>query len=59
VAKEVDGRRVILPVWHNVTAADVRNYSLTLADRVAASSSEGIQVVVEKLLQAITSEGSG
>ncbi|MCH8947340.1 MAG: toll/interleukin-1 receptor domain-containing protein, partial [Acidobacteria bacterium] len=53
VAKEVGGKKVILPVWHNVTADDVRNYSLTLADRVAASSSEGLKAVVEKLIEAM------
>lgn len=53
VAKEVGGRKVVLPVWHNVTADDVRNYSLTLADRVAASSSEGLEAVVGKLIEAI------
>lgn len=54
VAKEVGGRKVILPVWLNVTAEDVRNYSLTLADRVAASSSDGLDAVVEKLVEAIS-----
>ncbi len=53
VAKEVGGKKVILPVWHKVTAADVRKYSLTLADKVAANSSEGIPSVVARLLEAI------
>jgi hypothetical protein len=53
VAKEVGGKKVILPVWHNVTASDVREYSPSLADKVAANSSEGISAVVAKLLEAI------
>jgi hypothetical protein len=53
VAKEVDGRRVILPVWHNVTVKDVRKYSPPLADRVATNSREGIRNVAAKLLRAI------
>jgi hypothetical protein len=44
---------VILPVWHNVTAADVRQYSLPLADKVAADSSEGVSALVAKLLEVI------
>ena len=57
VAKETDDRRIILPVWHNVSLADVRKHSITLADRIAANSAEGIQAVVEKLLLAIRGNG--
>jgi hypothetical protein len=32
--REVNGKKVILPVWHGVTFEDVRQYSPTLADRV-------------------------
>jgi hypothetical protein len=53
VAKEIDDRRIILPVWHNVSLAEVRGHSVTLADRIAANSTEGIQAVVAKLLLAI------
>ncbi len=48
---------MILPVWHKVSADDVRGYSLPLADRVAASSAEGLDRVVQKLLGPITADG--
>jgi TIR domain len=57
VAKEIDDRRVILPVWHNVSQIEVREHSITLADRIAANSAEGIQAVVAKLLLAIRENG--
>lgn len=38
-AKEIDGNKVILPIWHGVTREDVIKYSPTLADKVAADSS--------------------
>jgi hypothetical protein len=57
VAKETDDRRIILPVWHNVSLVDVRQHSITLADRIAANSAEGIQAVVAKLLLAIRENG--
>jgi hypothetical protein len=44
---------VILPVWHNISANEIRNYSATLADRVAVSSSEGIDEVTKQIMQAI------
>ncbi len=53
VAREIDGTKVILPIWHQLTAAQLRNYSPTLADRVAADSSEGLEKVVPKILRAV------
>jgi formylglycine-generating enzyme required for sulfatase activity len=52
-AREVHGEKVILPVWHNITADQVREYSPTLADRVAVLSDRGLEHVVEKLLRVI------
>jgi hypothetical protein len=56
VAREVDGVKVILPVWHNMTADVIRRYSPMLADRLAVSSSKGLDHVTSQLLQAIRKE---
>jgi hypothetical protein len=53
VAREVDGQKVILPIWHNITADKVRQHSPILADRVAALSKDGLDRVVEQLLEAM------
>jgi hypothetical protein len=53
VALESGGKKVILPVWHNITAEEIRNYSPLLADRVAVSSQTGIDNVVNKIKAAI------
>jgi hypothetical protein len=53
VAREVNGVKVILPVWHDIGAADIRAYSPTLADRLAVSSSKGLDHVTDELLRAI------
>lgn len=53
VAREVDGTKVILPVWHNITAEQLRARSPMLADRMAAMSSNGIDRVVDDLARAI------
>lgn len=50
VAREVDGRKVILPVWHKIDAAGIRAYSPILADRVAISSSRGVQAVADAII---------
>jgi hypothetical protein len=56
VTREVNAKKVILPVWHGVTFDDVRRYSVTLADRFAVQTSKGFAVVVETILTAIADE---
>lgn len=51
--REVDGHKVILPVWHKVDFHAVRRFSPTLADRIAARTDEGLPCVIEKLLTAM------
>lgn len=53
VAREEDGTKVVLPVWHEITALEVRSCSPMLADRLAVPSSRGVQTVVQELLQVI------
>lgn len=49
-AREIDGRKVILPVWHNVDQGDVLAYSPTLADKVALSTGKmSIKKIAESL----------
>lgn len=38
-AKEMDGRKMLLPIWHKVTKNEVIKFSPTLADKVALNSS--------------------
>jgi hypothetical protein len=48
-AKERNGEKVILPVWHNVDAQYVREFSPTLGDKLAALTSKGVQSVVREV----------
>ena len=48
----VEKQRVILPVWHEISAQDVYHFSPILADRVAVLWSLGVEEVAKKLLQA-------
>lgn len=52
-SREVPGEKVILPVWHNITAEQIRKYSPMLAGRIAVSSSRGLEGVVTELLRAM------
>lgn len=51
--REVNGKKVLLPVWHKVNVDEVRNYSPTLAGRVGALTAKGLDHVILKLLEAI------
>src|SRR3989442_9376554 len=52
-AREVDGRKVVLPVWHGIDAEGIRGVRPSLADKETARTSEGIATVATKLLDAI------
>jgi hypothetical protein len=49
IAREIEGAKVVLPVWHNVSRAEVTGYSPILGGVLAANSAEGIDIVVRKL----------
>lgn len=51
--REGGGQKVILPVWLDVERKEVRNYSPTLADRIAAKASDGMDKVVADLMDVI------
>ena len=46
---ERGGRKVILPIWHDVTEDEVRRFSPMLADLVAIKSQRGVSSVADAL----------
>ena len=54
VAREMDGHKMILPIWHKVTKTDVINFSPALADKMALNTSiESIEEIAGKLAEVI------
>ena len=53
MSKEIAGTKVILPVWHNISTEEVRNYSPMLSGLLAAKTDEGLATVVKKLREAM------
>lgn len=51
VQRENRGEKVILPVWHNMDAEQIRRYSLQLADRIGVQSDAGLERVVAEVLR--------
>ncbi|MBC7077440.1 MAG: TIR domain-containing protein, partial [Synergistales bacterium] len=58
VAKERNGIKVILPLWHEITYEEIARYSPLLADRYAIPTSKGIQYVAERIKELIRPETS-
>lgn len=57
-AREMAGRKVILPVWHDVTYGQVVQYSPMLADRLGAPTNDGVGIVAAKIFEAVR-QGNG
>jgi len=54
-AKEIEGKKVILPIWYNITKQDVLTYSPILADKVALTYPElDIEEIAEKLAEVLS-----
>lgn len=51
--REVQGEKVILPVWYHIDEPALRRFSPPLADRIAARWDEGIDTVVAKLFAVV------
>lgn len=54
VTREMEGHKVILPIWHMVSKNQVQNYSPTLADKKAINSSlSTIEEIVVQLAEVL------
>jgi hypothetical protein len=55
VSREIDGKKVILPVWHGVTKKEVEYFSPALSDKVAANTAtSSIRKIARALADAMT-----
>lgn len=51
--REENGQKVILPIWYQVTAEDVKKFSPVLADRIAARWDNGLESVVQSIVRVV------
>lgn len=52
-SRETSGEKVILPVWHNIDQAELAKYSPMMADRIAVSTSKGLDAVVKEIMKVV------
>lgn len=56
VAREMNGHKMILPIWHKITKDEVMNFSPALADKVALNTSlHSIEEIADELAEVILS----
>lgn len=54
VAREMEGRKVILPIWHKVSKSEVLSFSPALADKVAINSSlSSMEEIADQILEVV------
>jgi hypothetical protein len=51
--REIQGAKVILPVWHQLSAADVTRAAPLIADKLAARTDQGLPEVVRQIIDAL------
>lgn len=55
VTRNVAGEQSMLPIWHGITAEQVRGYSPSLADKIALSTSNhSIEDIAQQIAQVVT-----
>lgn len=57
-AREINGQKVILPIWYDIAQEEVLKYSPILADKIAISTSKGMPKIVESIIEAIGTSGA-
>lgn len=57
IAREkASDRRILVPIWHNITQSQVSEFSPILSDRVALSTEGGIRQLIRGIVQTIQDE---
>jgi hypothetical protein len=58
IAREVNGQKVVLPIWHGMSSDGIKQHSPILAGRVAANTSEGLLAVARKIQHVVDIAGA-
>ena len=52
-SREIDGQKVILPIWHKVSKKDVISFSPILSDRFAINTSKGVAETARAIINTL------
>jgi hypothetical protein len=59
MAREESGRKVILPVWHEIDKQTIAEYSPILADRRGGRTDNGMAAVAREIIEVVLDPASG
>lgn len=48
-----ESRKIILPIWFDVSAENISKYSLDLTDKFAINATEGMEVIADRLVRVL------
>ncbi|MBN1618480.1 TIR domain-containing protein [Candidatus Dojkabacteria bacterium] len=55
-SREITRDKVILPIWHNITREQIEEFSPVLADKFGVSTDQGLNIVIQKILEVFYQE---
>ncbi len=50
----IEGKHLVLPIWHNVSKEEIYNYCPSLANVIAISFSDGLDIIENKIYEVLT-----
>lgn len=53
ISKEEKSRKVILPIWHNITEKEVKKFSPSLVDKFGISSEKGVEHIAQQVYSVV------
>jgi hypothetical protein len=53
VSREINGEKVILPIWHKINRQQLAQYSPILADKIAITTDKGIASICDAIMDVI------
>ncbi len=53
ISKQINGKRVILPIWYGISKNEIQRHSLYLSDIMSLTTEESIDKMIEKIMQVI------
>ncbi len=60
VSKAVSGEQIILPIWHNITKKELLDFSPSLADKVARSTTtHTVEEIAKEIAELVNSSDCG
>jgi hypothetical protein len=58
ITREINSKKVVLPVWHKITRPEIEQFSPPLADKLGISTGKGMDAVLKEVLKVVQPKSS-